>query len=154
MNMKVKVSELKDRVNAGVAKLGYQGNEAKVISETLLYAQLRGNNQGITKIATGGVPKASEVEEYRVVKQNKVGALVSGGHAMVATDNASDSLPRLRLSTAWVSLAPTIPLLHPGQLVTFPARSLTRATLAWYALALRRLSRLTVQLKPNSALTH
>lgn len=86
--MKVKVSELKAKVNAGVAKLGYQGNDAKVISETLLYAQLRGNNQGITKIATGGVPQASEVEEYRVVKQNKVGALVSGGHAMVATDNA------------------------------------------------------------------
>jgi LDH2 family malate/lactate/ureidoglycolate dehydrogenase len=86
--MKVKVSELKDKVNAGVSKLGYKGEDAKVISETLLYAQLRGNNQGITKIATGGVPKASEVEEYRVIKHNKVGALVSGGHAMVATGNA------------------------------------------------------------------
>jgi LDH2 family malate/lactate/ureidoglycolate dehydrogenase len=86
--MKVKVSELRKQVNVGVAKLGYQGDDAKVISETLLYAQLRGNNQGITKIATGGVPKASEVEPYRVVKQNKVGALVSGGHAMVATANA------------------------------------------------------------------
>lgn len=86
--MKVKVSELRNKVNVGVAKLGYKGNDAKVIAETLLYAQLRGNNQGITKIATGGVPKAGEVEEYRVVRQNKVGALVSGGHAMVATDNA------------------------------------------------------------------
>jgi L-2-hydroxycarboxylate dehydrogenase (NAD+) len=86
--MRVKVTDLKQKVNAGVAKLGYQGSDAQVISETLLYAQLRGNNQGIVKIATGGVPKASEVEEYRVVKRNKVGALVSGGHAMVATGNA------------------------------------------------------------------
>ncbi|HEY2003743.1 MAG TPA: Ldh family oxidoreductase [Candidatus Saccharimonadia bacterium] len=86
--MKVKVQELKGKVNAGVAKLGYKGEEAKIIAETLLYAQLRGNNQGITKIATGGVPKAGEVEEYRVVKRNKCGALISGGHAMVATDKA------------------------------------------------------------------
>jgi L-2-hydroxycarboxylate dehydrogenase (NAD+) len=86
--MKVKVSELREKVTAGVSKLGYRGDDAEVISETLLYAQLRGNNQGITKIATGGVPKAAAVEEYRIVKQNKCGALVSGGHAMVATNNA------------------------------------------------------------------
>ncbi|MDB5178577.1 MAG: hypothetical protein JWN01_520 [Patescibacteria group bacterium] len=86
--MKARVSELREKVNAGVAKLGYSGDDAKVISDTLLYAQLRGNNQGITKIATGGVPKAGDVEEYRVVKMNKCGALVSGGHAMVATNNA------------------------------------------------------------------
>src|SRR4051812_41272740 len=48
-----------------------------------------GNNQGITKIATGGVPKAADIEEYKVVKKNKCGALVSGGHAMVATSKAA-----------------------------------------------------------------
>jgi LDH2 family malate/lactate/ureidoglycolate dehydrogenase len=86
--MKVKVSDLHDKVLAGVAKLGYKDDDAKTIAEVLLYAQLRGNNQGITKIATGGVPKAADVEEYKVVKQNKCGVLVSGGHSMVATTNA------------------------------------------------------------------
>ena len=86
--MRVKVDDLRTNVLAGVSKLGYSGEEAKTISDVLLYAQLRGNNQGITKIATGGVPKATDVEEYKVVKQNKCGALVSGGHAMVATRNA------------------------------------------------------------------
>jgi LDH2 family malate/lactate/ureidoglycolate dehydrogenase len=86
--MKVKVADLRGKVLAGVAKLGYKDEEARIISEVLLYAQLRGNNQGITKIATGGVPKAADIEEYKVVKQNKCGALVSGGHAMVATNNA------------------------------------------------------------------
>jgi LDH2 family malate/lactate/ureidoglycolate dehydrogenase len=86
--VKVKVAELRDKVLAGVAKLGYKDEDAKIISEVLLYAQLRGNNQGITKIATGGVPKAADIEEYKVVKQNKCGALVSGGHSMVATNNA------------------------------------------------------------------
>lgn len=86
--MKVKVSELREKVLAGVTKLGYADKDAKVIADVLLCAQLRGNNQGITKIATGGVPKADDVEEYKVVKRNKCGAMVSGGHAMVATSNA------------------------------------------------------------------
>lgn len=86
--MKVTVSDLREKVLAGVSKLGYQGEDAHIIADVLLYAQLRGNNQGITKIATGGVPKAADVEDYKVVKQNKCSALVSGGHAMVATNNA------------------------------------------------------------------
>ena len=88
--MKVKVSELREKVLAGVAKLGYKDEDARVIADVLLYAQLRGNNQGITKIATGGVPKASDVEELKVVRENKCGALLSGGHSMVATAKAAD----------------------------------------------------------------
>jgi LDH2 family malate/lactate/ureidoglycolate dehydrogenase len=87
--MKVRVSELREKVLAGVSKLGYQGDDAKTIADVLLYAQMRGNNQGITKIATGGVPKVEEVEEFKVVKENKCGALLSGGHAMVATAKAA-----------------------------------------------------------------
>lgn len=86
--MKVKVSELKEKVLAGVNKLGYSENDTRVIADVLLYAQLRGNNQGITKIATGGVPKASDVQKLEVVRENKCGALLSGGHSMVATDKA------------------------------------------------------------------
>lgn len=88
--MKVRVDALRGKVEAGVKKLGYQNDDAKVISEVLLYAQLRGNNQGITKIATGGVPKASDVEEFKVVKENKCGVLLSGGHAMVASVKATE----------------------------------------------------------------
>jgi LDH2 family malate/lactate/ureidoglycolate dehydrogenase len=87
--MKVKVSELREKVLAGVAKLGYENEDAKTIADVLLYAQMRGNNQGITKIATGGVPQASEIEEFKVVKENKCGVLLSGGHAMVATARAA-----------------------------------------------------------------
>lgn len=86
--MKVATKDLQAKVNQGVKKLGYEGDDATIISEVLLYAQLRGNNQGITKIATGGVPKAADVETFKVVKRNKCGALVSGGHAMVATAKA------------------------------------------------------------------
>jgi LDH2 family malate/lactate/ureidoglycolate dehydrogenase len=51
---------------------------------------MRGNNQGITKIATGGVPKAADVPGYRIVNRSKCGALISGGKAMVSTQKAAD----------------------------------------------------------------
>ena len=88
--MKVKVSALREKVLAGVAKLGYTNEDAKIIAEVLLYAQLRGNNQGITKIATGGVPQASDVAALKVVKENKCGVLLSGGHSMVASAKAAE----------------------------------------------------------------
>lgn len=88
--MKIQTQELKNKVLEGVEKLGYLDNDAKVIAEVLLYAQLRGNNQGITKIATGGIPKADAIEEFKIVSENKCGALISGGHSMVSTAKAAD----------------------------------------------------------------
>lgn len=46
------LSELRSKVLTGVTKLGYKNDDAAIITKVLLYAQLRGNNQGITKIAT------------------------------------------------------------------------------------------------------
>ena len=93
--MIVKVKELKESVLKGVHKLGHEGDDAKTIADVLLYAQLRGNNQGITKIATGGVPKAEDVEEFKVARENKCGALFSGGHSMVASAKAADKAVEL-----------------------------------------------------------
>lgn len=93
--MKIKVNELQTKVLEGVNKLGYEGEDAQIIADVLLYAQLRGNNQGIAKIATGGVPKASEVEPFKVAKENKSGALLSGGHSMVATVKAAEKAVEL-----------------------------------------------------------
>jgi len=86
--MQVKLSDLEGAVISGVKKLGYQEEEVKVISDVLLYAQLRNNNQGITKIATGGVPLAKDVKPLQLIKENKCGAMFSGGHSMIATDKA------------------------------------------------------------------
>lgn len=93
--MRVNVNELKENVIKGVAQLGYEAQDAQVIADVLLYAQLRGNNQGIAKIATGGVPKATDVEELRLVSENKCGALISGGHSMVATNRAIEKAAEL-----------------------------------------------------------
>ncbi|MFZ2620572.1 MAG: Ldh family oxidoreductase [Alphaproteobacteria bacterium] len=86
--MKVAVSDLREKVLAGVRKLGYQGDDAQIIANVLLYAQMRGNNQGISKIATGGVPHAKDITPLQLVKENKCGALFSGGHSMVSSQRA------------------------------------------------------------------
>jgi LDH2 family malate/lactate/ureidoglycolate dehydrogenase len=88
--MRVPLGELHEQVSRGVEKLGYGGDDARIITEVLMYAQLRGNNQGIAKIATGGVPRASETKDFRLVKVNKCGALFSGGHSMVASLRAAE----------------------------------------------------------------
>lgn len=89
--MKVKLADLEEKVAKGVAKLGYEGDDATAIVEVLLYAEMRGNNQGIPKIATGGVPNASDVEPFSVAKENKAGALLSGGHSMATSAKAADT---------------------------------------------------------------
>jgi L-2-hydroxycarboxylate dehydrogenase (NAD+) len=93
--MIVGLKELEDAVHKGVRKLGYAGNDARIIADVLMYAQMRVNNQGITKIATGGVPNAGELEPFQLVKQSKCGALFSGGHSMVATYMAAEKAVEL-----------------------------------------------------------
>lgn len=93
--MKVKLSELEQKVRQGVEKLGYEGEDVEHIAQTLLYAEMRGNNQGIPKIATGGVPKAEDVEEFKISKENKCAALLSGGHSMSTTAKAAEKAVEL-----------------------------------------------------------
>lgn len=83
--MIIPLNELRTKVHEGVTKLGYTGEDASIVVDVLMYAQLRGNNQGIAKIATGGVPLASEVAPLVLEKTNKCGALYHGGNSMVAS---------------------------------------------------------------------
>lgn len=93
--MNVKITDLQSKVHDGLSKLGYKNEEAQIIAEVLLYAQLRGNNQGITKVATGGVPAADTLQALKLVKENKCGAMFSGGHSMVAASKAADKAVEL-----------------------------------------------------------
>lgn len=90
--MKVKLDELKDLTKKAILKYGYSEEEAKVIQDVLLYAQLRGNNQGIVKLIGPGIPKPSDAAELEVEKDTKLSALINGhkNHAMVVVNHAVD----------------------------------------------------------------
>ncbi len=93
--MRLKVAAVRTKVLEGLSELGYGGQETEIIANVLMYAQTRGNNQGIPKIATGGVPKAKDLESFKLVKENKCGALFSGGHSMVASLAAAEKAVEL-----------------------------------------------------------
>ena len=54
--MKIKVSKLKELSKKALLKYEYTNKEVDIILEMLMYAQLRGNNQGIVKLIGNGIP--------------------------------------------------------------------------------------------------
>ena len=66
--MKVKLTDLKNLAKKAILKYGYTGKEAGSILEVLLYAQLRGNNQGVVKLIGNGIPKAPDTGKIEIEK--------------------------------------------------------------------------------------
>ncbi len=83
--MKIKLEQLKQLTKKAILKYGYSPEEAGIIGEVLLYAQLRGNNQGIVKLIGKGIPKREEADNPKIVKETPVSALFDGNktHAMI-----------------------------------------------------------------------
>ena len=79
---KVPIKELEELSRAAILTYGYSSEEAEVILEILLYAQLRGNNQGIAKLIDGGIPKDPEAGEIQRLKESDVSILLDGARNM------------------------------------------------------------------------
>lgn len=90
--MKVKIKDLEDLAKKAILKYGYSEKEADSILEVLMYAQLRGNNQGVVKLIGKGIPKPGDVGEIQLEKETKLSALINGhkNHAMVVVNHATD----------------------------------------------------------------
>src|SRR5690606_29928561 len=76
-----------------ILKYGYSEKEAKAIQDILLYAQLRGNNQGVVKLIGGGIPKREKAAAPQIVKETPVSALLDGNetHAMVVMNLVTET---------------------------------------------------------------
>src|SRR3989344_2521933 len=90
--MKIKIDELKKLTEKALLKYGYISAEAVIIQDVLLFAQMRGNNQGVVKLIGKGIPKAQDEGEIKIEKETKLSALVNGSknHAMVVVSYAAD----------------------------------------------------------------
>lgn len=80
--MKIKISVLKNLTHQILLHYGYTEGEAKIIEDVLLYAQLRGNNQGVVKLIGKGIPKNQDAGEIKIVKETKLSALIDGSQNM------------------------------------------------------------------------
>jgi L-2-hydroxycarboxylate dehydrogenase (NAD+) len=82
--MKIKLSELKKISKKALTKYGYTPKESKIILDMLMYAQLRGNNQGVVKLVGSGIPKNKEAKEPTVEKETPTTALINCNLTMEA----------------------------------------------------------------------
>ncbi len=79
--MKIKIDELRNKIEKVLSSTNYSQEQAKAISEVLLYAELTGKNtQGILKLS-GTEPIQGIKPEYepKIVKETKLSALIDGG---------------------------------------------------------------------------
>ncbi len=77
--MKISIDDLKQTTLKVLAKSGYPADEAQTILDVLLYAQLRGNNQGIVKLTGAGMPRDPNCTPIKIVKETPLSALLDGG---------------------------------------------------------------------------
>jgi len=90
--MKISISELEDLTARAVRSFGYSDEEVKIIGDALLYAQLRGNNQGVVKLIGKGIPMDPGAGEITVEMETPISARINGNrkHAMVVVRKAID----------------------------------------------------------------
>jgi LDH2 family malate/lactate/ureidoglycolate dehydrogenase len=90
--MKISTGELKELTTRAVRNFGYTEHEASIISEVLLYAQLRGNNQGVVKLIGKGIPRDKAAGDIVVEKETPISIRINGNrnHAMVVVKKAVD----------------------------------------------------------------
>ena len=88
--MKITIKELEDLTTRAVRSYGYNDEETQVISDVLLYAQLRGNNQGVVKLIGKGIPVDPGAGEIVVELETPISARINGNrnHAMVVVKKA------------------------------------------------------------------
>lgn len=90
--MQVSLDLLKQTTLTVLARSGYPADEAQTILDVLMYAQLRGNNQGIVKLIGAGMPRDPQAQPISTVRDTKLSALLNGGRnaGMVALKAALD----------------------------------------------------------------
>jgi LDH2 family malate/lactate/ureidoglycolate dehydrogenase len=90
--MNVSLDELRTTTLDAIRQYGYDEAEAIILLEVLLYAQLRGNNQGIVKLIGAGMPKDPQAGAITRIHETKLSALLDGAHnhGMVVLNLAVD----------------------------------------------------------------
>ena len=88
--MKCTVEELKTLTSKALNNQGYNEEESSAISRILLYAQLRGNNQGVVKLIGKGMPKDQEAGAIKVDQETDLSIRLDGNqnHAMIVVSKA------------------------------------------------------------------
>lgn len=82
--MKISCQELSELTTKAILKYGYSEEEAEIIRGMLMYAQLRGNDQGIVKLIGKGMPKHEKAQQPTVEKETPTTAIINANLSMEA----------------------------------------------------------------------
>jgi len=90
--MKVKIIEIQSLALQALKKYGYTDSESSIILKILMYAQLRGNNQGLVKLIGKGIPKNTDAGTVTITKETKLSAMIDGSKnmGMIAMNMATE----------------------------------------------------------------
>jgi len=83
-HMKIPIQELKTLSNKALIQYGYSEEESTVILDMLMYAQMRGNDQGIVKLIGEGIPKNKKAQTPTVEKETPTTAIINANLSMEA----------------------------------------------------------------------
>ncbi len=88
--MKIKVKQLKKLTIKALEKYGYNQSEINIILDLLMYAQLRGNNQGIIKLIGKDLLKSDQAKPPTIEKETQNTAIINANLTMeaIALDQA------------------------------------------------------------------
>jgi LDH2 family malate/lactate/ureidoglycolate dehydrogenase len=82
--MLISIQELETLSRKAILTFGYTEDEATIILDMLMYAQLRGNNQGIVKLIGEGLPKNKDAQAPTVEKETAATAIINANLSMEA----------------------------------------------------------------------
>jgi LDH2 family malate/lactate/ureidoglycolate dehydrogenase len=82
--MKISIQELEDLSKKALSKYGYSEEESTSILDMLMYAQTRGNDQGIVKLIGEGIPKNKEAKSPTVERETPTTAILNANLSMEA----------------------------------------------------------------------
>ncbi len=82
--MRISIQELSELSRKAILKYGYSEAEAEIILDMLMYAQLRGNDQGIVKLIGEGMPKHERAQTPTIEKNTPTTAIINANLSMEA----------------------------------------------------------------------
>lgn len=82
--MKISIHELTELTTKALLKHGYSEGEAEVVRDMLMYAQLRGNDQGIVKLIGKGMPKHEKAQSPTIEKETPTTGIINANLSMEA----------------------------------------------------------------------
>lgn len=90
--MRIAIDLLRKQIVSALLAMQHRPADAGIIADVLMYAELRGNNQGVVKLISGGLQHNPAQTEIESLFESPISAKIGGGQriGMVVVSHAVD----------------------------------------------------------------